>query len=139
MMLKLETSTATRASLAMDIVEDEAVAEEFRPFAEDYFTLKGGSYLTLRALSAFRHVEEHIENGHITHKVERAIDRVLSLLLHVESTCAVQVPAANDAVELAIGKVVAMKEELKRLDDLKQQVQGGTTSRGRVRQAFAHN
>ena len=42
-----------------------------------------------------------------------------------KSTYTAQVAAANDDVEFASGKVAAMKEELKRLDGLKQQVQGG--------------
>ena len=78
--------------------------------------------MILWVLSAFRHTES-------TPRIDGDVDRALPLLLHVESTYTAQVAAANDAVELASGKVAAMKEELKRLDDLKQQLQGGTSSR----------
>ena len=60
MMLKFALSKASRESLTMSIVEVVAVPKGVRPFSEACCTLKGGPYLILWVLSAFRNTEEHV-------------------------------------------------------------------------------
>jgi len=135
MMLKFDPTTDACASLAMAMVEVAVVAEGVRPFAEACYTLEGDSCLILRAYSVFRRLEQFIGDGYSTPKLEEAVDRAIPLIIRVESSYTAKVAAANAAVESASGKVAEMVDELKRLNEMKKQVQGGTSSRGRVRQA----
>ena len=50
-----------------------------------------------------------------------------------------RVETANTAFTLAGGTVTTMQAELTRLNDLKKQVQGGASSRGRIRTATVRN
>lgn len=139
MMSTFNPDTDARASLAMAIVEIAAVAEGVRPFAQGCYTLEGDSCLILRALSVFKHMENYIANGYSTPKLEDAVDRALPLLQHVELGYVGRVESATKAITLATADVTAMELELTRLNDLRQEANGGTSSRGRVRVGTARS
>ena len=139
MMLRFNPETEAQAALAMAIVEIAAVAEGVRTFAEACYTLEGDSCLILRALSVFKRMELYIKNGYSTPRLESAVERALPFLQRVESGYIGRVQKADTVVTMAGRKVAATQAELTRLNDLKTQVQGGTSSRGRMRTATVHN
>ena len=67
------------------------------------------------------------------------VDRALPLLQSVESNHVAQIKAENKIFTVASGKVTDMQTELTQLNGLEKEVQGGTSSRGRIRVWTDHN
>ena len=81
----------------------------------------------------FRGMEEYIENGYDTPGLEQAVERALPMLEQAEAVFLSNVERENATLTAASNAVNDMKSELKRLDDAKRQLLGGTSSRGRAR------
>ena len=131
--------TVARASLVMAIVEISSVAEGVRTFYQACYKLEGDLCVIMRALSVFRRMELYIENGYRTPRIKNSVDIAIPLLQSIELDHVVQVEAENTIVTVSSGKVTDMQTELTRLNGSKKEVQGETSSRGRIRVRTEHN
>ena len=78
-------------------------------------------------------MEEYIENGYDTPGLEAAVDRALPFIEMIEAKFLAKVDSAEKVVSDSTDALKQVQSELKRLGDMKQDIQGGKSSRGRAR------